>query len=332
MRDETGLSELEAEQLGLCTYRQLRARGFDDNAIQRRLGSGRLKRVRRGVYVNPSVPTTFEQELLAAVLAAGKTGFGTHESAGKMWEIPIPIFVPLEVTTILERQPRLPGVRMHRSGLLKDPDITELRGVPVSSPERTLCDLSSRLDEKTLGLAIDDVMRRRLASYGRIYRLAERLPSAPGRSQKKMLRVLERRGPEADLRESTLEDFVWEALRRYNIPLPVPQHEVIVAGRIRRIDQCYPRVKLAIEAKGFAFHGMRSRFDDDALRGNELLLAGFRVLEFTSAFDDWTIASHVAQALSVPVPPRPPHVLTYDAWKRLCSSPTEATGNGTNGR
>jgi hypothetical protein len=222
----------------------------------------------------------------------------------------------LEATTLLEHQPRLPGVRLHRSGLLRDPDVTRLRGVWVTTPERTLCDLSSRLDPQTLGRAIDDFLRRRLTTYGRIYNLALRLPSAPGRSQAKMLRVLLARGPEAELRESDLEDYVYESLRRYGVPLPVPQHPVVLNGRTRRIDHCYPESRLALEAMGFAYHGMRDRFDDDALRENELELAGFRLLTFTTAFDDWTIAAQVSEALGRPRPPKPRDVWTYVQWQR----------------
>jgi hypothetical protein len=131
-----------------------------------------------------------------------------------------------------------------------------------------------------------------------------------------MLRVLLARGPEAELRESDLEDYVFDALRRYHIPLPVPQHSVELNGRVRRIDHCYPEARLAVEAAGFAYHGMRHRFDDDALRGNELELAHFRLLVFTSNFDDWTIASQVAAALGLPHPAKPADVWTYAQWQR----------------
>ena len=81
-------------------------------------------------------------------------------------------------------------------------------------------------------------------------------------------------------RESVLEDFVFDALRRFGVPLPVAaaprrRRRAGSAGSISAIrDLC-----VALEAKGFEYHGLRARFDDDALRGNELLLAGCRVLD-----------------------------------------------------
>ena len=97
---------------------------------------------------------------------------------------------------------------------------------------------------------------------------------------------------------------MFDALHRFGIRPPLAQHGVTVGGRRRRIDHCYPDLRVALEAKGYEYHGQRARFDDDALRGNELLLAGYRVLTFTSAFTDLQIAKQVAAAIGDP-PPRP---------------------------
>jgi hypothetical protein len=168
-----------------------------------------------------------------------------------------------------------------------------------------------------------------LTTLFRLDRVTQRLKSAPGRSQNKMLAVLATRIPGS---ESYLEDFVLDAILRYELPMPVRQHCVVVGGRNRRIDLCYPPpVMLALEAKGFEYHGLRHRFDADALRGNELELADWRVLEFTSAFDDWTIAKHVAAKLRLDVgAPRHP-ILTFAEWKRLCRIRAHGPGSCTNG-
>jgi hypothetical protein len=90
---------------------------------------------------------------------------------------------------------------------------------------------------------------------------------------------------------------------------------VRLEGRTRRIDHCYVDQRLAIEALGFDIRRQRAKFDDEALRGNELQLAGYKVLQFTSAFTDWQIACHVAEALMLPKPKRPVRVLTFLAWR-----------------
>ena len=64
------------------------------------------------------------------------------------------------------------------------------------------------------------------------------------------------------------------------------QYRTRIKGRARRIDLCYVEEKCAVEPLGFEYHGLRSRFDEDAVRGNELVLAGFLPLYVTSAMND----------------------------------------------
>ncbi len=309
------LATLEARQLGLSTSAQLRDLKLSEKARRHLLDRQRLVRLRTGVFANPSVAVSFEQCVLGAVLSAGSTAFASHTTAARLWHFPLGASEDvLEVTTVLERRPRVEGVRMHRSGLLIDPDVTRLRRVPVSTPERTIFDLSSRLDLTVLGRTIDDAVRRRITSLGRLHRLIERLPPAPGRSPTKMRAALALRDPDVAVRESVLEDFVFDALRRFSLPLPVPQYRVRVGGRRRRIDLCYPDEMLALEPKGFEFRRLRQRFDEDTLRDNELELAGYRVLTFTSAFTDVKIADQVSRALGVPGPPSDAIPETFAAW------------------
>lgn len=163
---------------------------------------------------------------------------------------------------------------------------------------------------------VDAALRRRIATLTQIEAVIERLPSAPGRSRRKLLVVLSQRDGATARRESPLEDCVFEALQRFGLPLPEPQYPVAIDGRLRRIDLCYAERWLALEAMGFDPHRHRDKFDGDALRGNELQLAGFRVLEFTSAFSDWKIASQVAAALGLSQPARPSRPMTFVTWLR----------------
>jgi hypothetical protein len=161
----------------------------------------------------------------------------------------------------------------------------------------------------------DDAVRRGLVSLDEMVEVVERIRPANGRSRKKMRQMLGLRLPGIADRESPLEDFVLAALVRFGLPMPVAQYPVMVGGRFRRIDLCYPDSSLALEAKGFQWYKQRTTFDRDALRGNELQLAGYRVLSFTSAFSDGQIATQVAEALGLPVPVRKAP-LTFSEWSR----------------
>jgi hypothetical protein len=307
------LSGLEREQHGLVAIDQL-PEEWTAGAIKYRVRGTRM-RVARGVLAHPSVRQTFEQRALASVLAGGDGAFASHETAAKIWKLPLTAPALIEITVPLQRRPRVRGVRVHRSGLLEALDVMTVDGIPVSTPELTIYSISSRNSVRVLGRMVDDALRSGVTTIGRLTAIVERLPPAPGRSAKRMRAVLSLRAPDVGSRESVLEDFVFAALLRFELPLPVPQHRVMYKGQVRRVDLCYPDDELALEAKGFRWYRERSGWDRDALRGNELQLAGYRVLSFTSAFSDWDIALQVAAALGLPQPrPRAPR--SFADWVR----------------
>jgi hypothetical protein len=309
------MTRLQQDQLGLVAVDQMRDLDLSRSAIRWQVKSGRLVKVGRSVFSSPTAARPFDFKILAAILHASDGAFASHESALELWNLPLPSAAAIEVTTALGHRPRTAGVRWHRTGHYEAADVTRLRQLAISTPERSIVDVSGRFSAPVLGKLIDEALRRRLVTTTRLRLAVQRLAPAPGRSAKKMSALLDRRDDLVGLRESILEDFVFTAISRFGLPLPVVQYHVFVGGRDRYIDQCYPDEALALEAAGFDTHRMRSRFDDDALRGNELQLAGFRVLEFTSAFDDWAIATQVARALSLPRPSRPARVLTFEQWK-----------------
>jgi hypothetical protein len=312
---EREIAALEQVQFGAVSISQLEAIGLSQDTLYRRVEKGLHNRGRRAIVLNPGVHPGFEQHVVAAVLAGGPGAYASHDAAAQLSKLPLPMAATIEITTVLERRVRLRGVRCHRSALIVDEqDICVVREIRVSTPERTIVDLSGRYDLKVLGRMIDDALRRGLTTIARLSEVTERLPPAPGRSQKKMRTLLARRDDTVAERESFLEDFVFEALRRFGLPVPEAQFKVVVDGKERRIDLCYGEHWLALEAIGFDPRRQRAKFDDEALRGNELQLAGFKVLEFTSAFTDWQIASHVARALGVPKPCRPRSPLTFLDW------------------
>jgi hypothetical protein len=311
------IDELGARQLGLVTYGQLRAACCTPRQVLGMVARGELLETRAHVYVAAGAPRTHEQDVMAAVLAAGKTAFASHETAAHIWQLPLPQPAALEITVVIERWARLKGVRVHRSGLLVDLDVMIPAAIPVSSPERTIVDLSSRLSLNALGRMTDDAVRRRLTSLGRIQRTVERLGRAPGRSPKKVAEMLARRIPGVEQRDSDLEDFAFDALRRFALPLPVPQYEVAVRGHKRRLDLAYPSAAVMLDVLGYDYHRMRERFDDDCGRRNELRDAGWRIVEVTSAFTDWRIACEVARALGRPRPARAADPVMFLEWQGL---------------
>jgi hypothetical protein len=68
-----------------------------------------------------------------------------------------------------------------------------------------------------------------------------------------------------------------------------------LAGRRVRIDLAYPEQRIAIELDGWDTHRFRSSFDADHARRDDLLVAEWSPLTFTSAMADEYLVSTVRQ-------------------------------------
>ncbi|HEX3622050.1 MAG TPA: hypothetical protein VHT97_07030 [Acidimicrobiales bacterium] len=67
---------------------------------------------------------------------------------------------------------------------------------------------------------------------------------------------------------------------------PVQQHRLRIGGRTVRLDLAYPQVLLAMEVDGWEHHRTRTAFDDDRVRGNLIVAAGWTLVRFTSRTPD----------------------------------------------
>jgi hypothetical protein len=166
------------------------------------------------------------------------------------------------------------GIRAHRVGPLPADELTTLRGLPITTPARTLLDLAaSGLRDRQLELAVDRAHQLRLIDFADLRELTGRYPRRRGSSLLKA--ILERYEPR-DTR-SRLEELVWQLCATHRIPRP--NVNTVIEGKVR--DFCWPRQRLVVEADGYAYHRSPSALADDRERDVELTLAGWRTLRFT---------------------------------------------------
>lgn len=290
---------LATRQYGLITLFQALAAGLTIGQIEHRCRIGRWRVVRPGVYVVVGTPPSWEQQVLAAVLASGSTAVASHGTAARLLGLDVGAIDAIELTTSRPRQVRLDGVVGHRSFHLFDCDHTRRAGIPCTTVARTVVDLSNRVDEPSLGKALDGAQRRRQVRLGEVHRCVGRLGPAPGRSPKKIERVLARRWPGYDPGDSDLETRVLRLIVAAGLPLPRQQYRVQVQGRRFRLDLAYPDRLIGIELDGWEFHKTRSAFDDDRVRDDLLRLAGWTIYHFTSTMTDEFIVATIAAALGL---------------------------------
>jgi hypothetical protein len=88
---------------------------------------------------------------MAAVLAAGLRAVLSHRSAAALWRIRDTARANVEVITARER--RRPGIDSRRTALPAD-EVTVERGIPITTPARTLLDLAEVLPPHQLERAV----------------------------------------------------------------------------------------------------------------------------------------------------------------------------------
>jgi Protein of unknown function (DUF559)/Transcriptional regulator, AbiEi antitoxin len=269
MRDSTTprdvrLADLARRQHGVVSVGQLHVLGFDRDAIARRVASGRLHRLYRGVYAVGHTVIPLNGRYLAAVMACGEGAALSHRSAAELWGIRPTAAAKIDVTV-----PRTGGVRTSARIVVHRPkrraQTTIRHGIPVTTPGQTLADLATALPRRKLEKAVEMAEVRRLHVA-----IPEHHPGA--------LRLHEAAADALPVTtDSPLEDAFLALCDAHGIPRPLVQ--TIVEGY--RVDFCWPEQRLVVETDGYEHHGTRAAFHRDRAKDARLTARGWRVLRFT---------------------------------------------------
>jgi predicted transcriptional regulator of viral defense system len=138
------LELLGSTQHGLVTTAHAREAGLSGVDLTRLAGSGKLLRVRHGVYALPSAGVDRLQDLRAAWLTASANGNVVVSGASAAAVHGLGDLVPSahEFTAPVRRQSTLQDLRFHRAKL-SDNDVTVVEGLPVTTVVRTAADLAA---------------------------------------------------------------------------------------------------------------------------------------------------------------------------------------------
>lgn len=288
-RVEESIRLIAARQHGLFTRTQAEESGATDAHLKHGVAKGRYRRERRGIYAVAGAPDTWERSLVGACLGRALPTVASHRAAARLWRMPGFRTALVEVTTSGDIRPK-GDIRVHRVSSIAACDHTVLDGVPITTQSRTILDLAAVVDEETLGIALDDALRRGLTSIPRLWwRLRE--VGGPGKAGSHILAaVLHERTASRAVAESPLETRVIRAIRGAGLPEPVRQHIVrLPDGTTARVDLAYPTHRIAIEVDGYAFHSGRVQWE--RLRRRNALQA-----------EHWTVLNVTARQLRDLVP------------------------------
>lgn len=262
-----------ARQHGVVTRRQLLEAGLSSEGVARRVRKGWLKPLHRGVYVMGPLPLPYAR-LQAAVLACGAGAAVSHHSGLELWKLPITGRDAQWIDiTLAGGDRRRPGIRVHRGYGLREADVTEREGIPVTTPARTLLDVSSLVPGRALERVVAAALAGGLTSRAAILEVLDHNPGRPGAGR--LRNQLQAEGPA--LTRSEAEEKLLVLIRRGR--LPAPEVNAIVAGY--EVDFFWRSERFAAEVDGFRYHGSAQAFESDRLRDAVLAASGIRVVRIT---------------------------------------------------
>lgn len=270
---DLAIAQLADRQYWIVSTNQLTGAGLDKDRILHRVRTGRLRRIHQGVYAVGHGALSDEGWWIAAALACGHNlgreagsvlvHWGaaiSHRSAACLWgmlgqgETAIDVVVAGGGGRRARR-----GIRLHRSRSLTPTDVTLRRGIPVTTPARTIVDLRRNVAARGKhGLISPRDLRRAIRQAGVLG-----LPLGDDEYR--------------DHTRSDLELDFLELCRRHRLPAPrvnvrVGQHLVDFLWRDRGV---------AVETDSYLYHRGREAFRDDRARDLDLRAFGFQVIRLS---------------------------------------------------
>jgi hypothetical protein len=275
-RPDVQIARAAAGQWGVLSLDELFACGLSRGAVSDRALSGRLHKIHRRVYAVGHTNLPLEGRFVAAVKACGPRAVLSHHSAAALWGFMQWDERYPEVTILGTAQRAHRGLRIHRTTILDRDDTARHRGIPITSPARTLLDLAARLDHRSLRSAT-----RRAQSLHRVNvrQLVAILACHGRRPGSAKLACIVATGPAPT--RSELEDAVLDLILRGGFAHPQVNEALRRSGRRVVPDFRWPEQRLVVEADGAAWHDNQLAREDDAERQALLEAHGERVLRVT---------------------------------------------------
>ena len=288
------LAAVAAKQSGAFHRDQATEIGMTREQLRRRKEKGQVAALGRDVFAFCGSPASFHRDVWAGLLDAGEGSAASHRTAAGLHGS-----LGFDRSVIDVTQARQAGRRssrlatLHETFLLPPAHITTVEGIPVTTLARTLFDLAAwtspkrvvhgwphvplgrvarTLDraQRDLGFDLDllDNVLEDMARHG-----------TPGVQIVRML--LDERSSGYNSTDTALERLVLDVLRRFGAPLP--DQQVLVGGDlpVGRVDFWYRGTRIVIEADSRKYHLRMTSHDDDLLRDQKLIAAGYIPIRVT---------------------------------------------------
>jgi very-short-patch-repair endonuclease len=214
---------------------------------------------------------------MEAVLSVGPDAVLSHRSAAALWGLLPSWQIDREVTRSRRARPRS-GVHIHQS-TLKDDELSEVDGIPVTSLSRTLFDLAAISSRQQVEQAFNEAEVRGLTDRISVPELLERHPRRKGAPM--LNSILKTKGHLRGITKKELERRFKALLGSTDLPKPRHNAHLAVGGRFFEVDCLWADQRLVVELDGRAVHGTPRAFEHDRERDRLLVADGWRVVRIT---------------------------------------------------
>jgi very-short-patch-repair endonuclease len=312
-RPDELVSQRAAGEWSVLSLVELAECGLSPDLVKSRVRKGWLHSLHRGVYAVGHAAVPLEGRLLAAVKALGGDAALSHFAAAALWE-----FVDWdgrhpEVVVPRNGIGHRKGIRVHCTAVLDPGDVTRHKGIPVTSPARTLVDLAAVVNEKLLRSAVRRALAKRRVSVRHLVATRRRLGRRRGSTR--VDRVLRTAAPT----RTELEDVVYDLIVDAGFPRPDVNRPLLLAGRRVIPDFRWPEHRVVVEADGRKWHDNPLARADDAERQALLEAHGERVIRITWAQATAKSRQAVARLEAAGVPGRDAALGASSAGRRVSS-------------
>jgi very-short-patch-repair endonuclease len=285
--------DLAAKQHGVVSLGQLYELGLTRAAVRHRVSRGRLHSLGRGVFAVGRPEVGRLGRWMAAVLSCGPTAVLSHGTAAALWGIrPEPApgretnrirtpggvslhCTPIDVSVRTCSHREVAGVRLHRRLALRQSDVGEHEGIPVTTPTMTLVDIAAALNPRALERAVNQADTLGLVDTESLLEALDGYRAREGVQRLRSLLVEQ----VFLLTDSELERRFLRLVEAAGLPLP--RTGVWLNGF--KVDFFWPALGLVVETDGLRYHRTPGQQARDSERDQAHAVAGLSTLRFTHA-------------------------------------------------
>ncbi len=282
-------------QSGAFSLDQAHAAGADEELVARRVASGLWVPQGSDAFTMAAHADSLDQRRWVGLLAAGDGAHLSHQSAAELHRLDGIQRGLVVVTTRHGHHVRVPGGTLHQIDDVAPHHLIGVDGFPTTTAARTLLDLAPVTSYARLRIATQDLVVRRLSTFGELADVLRELRrrGKPGiRKTVKVLDSLDGKSPP----ETVLERMLLGVIERAGL-VSVPQHPLPTHEPIRGlVDFALVESKLILEADGRLWHARLQAMANDRRRDREAARLGWLTLRFM--YED-LLRDPVGEALSL---------------------------------